>query len=77
MSANEILAVVSACLALVATYGGAKWQQATTKVSAALGTVSDLTGQLNQVVIAAKDGNVDEAAFQKVVSDVEVFLKDL
>ena len=77
MSANEILGVVTALLAVISTYAGAKWQNALNKADAATSTATDLTAQLNNVIIAAKDGQVDETAFQKIVNDAQAFLKDL
>ena len=84
MSANEILGVVTTVLALVSTYAGANWQKWISKAEgylsraeAAESTVSDLTAQVNNVIIAAKDGTVDETAFQKVVDDAKAFVKDL
>ncbi len=77
MSANEVLGIVTTLLAIISTYAGAKWQNALNKAEAATGTVTDLTAQMNNIIIAAKDGAVDETAFQKVVSDAQAFLKEL
>ena len=64
---NTLLSVVGLILAVVATLLGKKWQDA-------LSDAADITAQTNKLIVAAKDNNVDETAFQAIVDDVHKFL---
>jgi hypothetical protein len=77
MSANEILAIVAACLALASTYFGAKYQNTLNKVAAVTQDLASTAQHLNQVIVGAKDGNVNETEFQVLIDDAKAFLKDL
>jgi len=67
IDSTTILTVVSLALTIVATLIGKKWTDA-------LNTASDVTQNLNNVIIAAKDNQVDETAFQKIIDDIKAAL---
>jgi hypothetical protein len=70
IDSSTVLAVVGVILTAAATLFGSKWQNA-------LSDLADMTQKLNAVIVAAKDGTVDEADFQKVVDDAKAFLSNL
>lgn len=70
IDSTTIVTVVALALTIVSTLLGKKWQDA-------VGKAADLTQNINNVITAAKDNNVDEASFQKVVDDVKAILQEL
>jgi hypothetical protein len=70
ISIDVVVPIVVATLGLISTVLGAKYSNAMNKASKATETLSDLTLNVNKVIIAAKDAKVDENSFQAIVDDI-------
>jgi len=67
---DAILALATAGIGLVSTFFGVKYQNAATLASTKTAQLTDLTTQINKIVVAAKDSKIDETAFQEMIDDV-------